>query len=204
MKKLRNIGWLLVLLLAASPAFSAGGGGVEYIFNAGSDLLPFLEKLLPADARLDARTGSILGVGGFGYGVGRDGFKTGGFGIGFWDTGIDATVPAVGGNVQSISGGFGGILSGTQHRFGPVVFALNTRVAAGGVAAKVQPESGKAYNGGSFALLAGADIELGVTFTRWMLVSGFVGVTGGVGFGSPDPVFVAVPTIGARITWGSF
>ena len=75
----RIIMMLLVAMSAPMVSFANGGGGIEYVTNAGSDVLG---KSLFGGSFVDLPTGSIAAISAFGYGVTIRGWKIGGFGTG--------------------------------------------------------------------------------------------------------------------------
>ena len=198
-------GFCVVLLLAPCLAFAGGGGGIEYVTNPGPDILG---SLLPAGSPLlRMPTGTVQAVSGFGYGVTYDGWKIGGFGT-FFTTGapLSLDVPTLG-TVTRVIGGFGGIISGGQGRLGPLLFSVNLRLGAGGMGvgylwypAGMSPIP---VGPGTFALFGSVDAEVGLITFPAMAISAYAGVNGILALGYAI-VPVAVPTMGVRITWGSF
>lgn len=195
---------LALLLLVPCLAEARGGGGIEYLTNPGTDILGSVG--LPDGSLLVLPTGTVEAVSGFGYGVTRGGWKIGGFGTFFATEPMAVSVPYLGTVTRAI-GGFGGVISGGQGRLGPLLFALNLRLGAGGM--------GVAYTwapvgmdpmpvgAGTFALFGSLDAELGLIMVPAMAVSVYAGVSGLVTLGYAI-VPVAVPTMGVRITWGRF
>jgi hypothetical protein len=197
-----------LFLIAVSLSFAEGGGGIEYIGNAGSNGIPTLASRISGDGWLDVPTGSVAGFGGFGYGVTYHNFKIGGFGFGFFSGEISKTVPAFETELVGLAGGFGGVILGSQYSAGPVIIALNTRIGAGGIAVRQTSypprDSGRIYTIGTAALYGSADLETGLAMNRNMLVSLYAGVSGILAFTywQPPLLPLAVPEFGVRITWG--
>ncbi|MBT3272412.1 MAG: hypothetical protein HN368_04600 [Spirochaetales bacterium] len=199
-----------LILMAPLSAVAEGGGGFEYIGNAGSDGIPALARLLSGEEWLNVSSGSIAGFGGFGYGVSYYKFKIGGFGFGFLSGGISKVLPIYDVELLGLAGGFGGLILGTQASAGPIVLALNTRFGAGGISVRQRshPPSDKLtdYSIGTAALYGNIDAEAGLTINRIMLISVYAGVSGIFAFTFSDPPVLPllVPNFGVRFTWGSF
>ena len=85
---------IFLLLMVSTVVCAEGGGGIELITNVGFEHIPFVSGSPSGEEWLDVQTGSITGVGGFGYGVTRNGFKIGGFGYGFWSGEISKRLPS--------------------------------------------------------------------------------------------------------------
>ena len=209
MKKIAMMAISLFLLTTVS-AVAEGGGGIEYLGNAGSDGLPALAGLLSGEVWLDIPTGAIAGFGGFGYGVTRDNFKIGGFGFGYLSGDISKVVPVFGKELVKLAGGFGGVILGTQASAGPIVIALNTRLGAGGLAVNQRSyplgDGGQIYTFGTAAFYGSLEIEAGLTLNRIMLISAYAGASGilALTFWEPPVLPLIAPIFGVRITWGSF
>ena len=193
-----------VLLAMPCAAFARGGGGIEYMTNPGSDLLGSLAPV--GSSLLVLPTGTVQSVSGFGYGVTRGGWKIGGFGTFFSTEPMSVPVPALGTVTRAI-GGFGGIISGGQGRLGPFLFSLNMRLGAGGMGVfydwSPNGMSPLHSGGGTFGLFGSLDAEAGLIVFPAMAISAYAGVEGLLALGYAI-VPVATPTMGIRITWGSF
>ncbi len=181
MKRIR-IGIIAAALLAALPlasAFARGAGGVTggyQYFDPAVASGDFLERF----------------VGGFGYGVDRDGRRFGGFGLGFYSE----TDP------ERFAGGVGGIITGQEVRLGNVTLAATLWAGVGGMSS---PAFG--MEPGYMIGFAELDLEAGVAIFRWFQVSVYGGmqVMGNLTPGRPftDALYYS-PVIGIRTAWGSF
>ncbi len=118
---------LFVFALVPAALFANGGGGVEYITNAGSDVLG---TTLFRGSIIDMPTSSVTALSAFGFGLTRGGWKIGGFGTGFFTQDFALPIPEAGMIVNRAASGFGGIISGGMGRFGP--FAFCDQYEAGG------------------------------------------------------------------------
>jgi hypothetical protein len=171
MKKLPLL-LVCLLLLPAALAMAGGAGGVGF---SGQYFHPTLSS---ADL-------GMTSLAGFGYGVGSDGSRVGGFGAAFFSASGDA------------AGGVGGMLIGHEWTSGPVVVALTLWGGVGG--------GGWAGNGYMLAYGA-AHAELGFWVLPWMQLSAYVGyeALGNVLPGVPfSRAFLRTPVLGMRISWGS-
>jgi len=212
MKALLSIG--LVLCLGSFTGFTAGaypggGGGVELYTNMDAALLSGVG--IPTAALVDLPQGSAYGVGGFGYGIDRHGWKIGGFGKAIFMGG--PSLPLSMRNAQvvvnSVAGGIGGLISGGHGRIGPLDLSINCRLGVGGLAVSgwISRQGFAPYlsNIGIVALYGAADMEVGVHFFPAMMISAFAGIESlaPIAYGA-DLVIVPTPTMGIRLTWGSF
>jgi hypothetical protein len=199
---------LFVLFLASSPllSFAGGGGGIGLLTNASSQMFgmaPWANGIV-----LDYPAGTVTALEAFGYGVTRGGWKIGGFGIAFYATNLDLALYSDDLNVTGAAGGVGGVISGGAGRWGPFAYSLNVRLGAGGLAINADwndPRySSSHFVSGAFAMYGAIDAEVGLVLVPAMLVSGYVSLEA---LAVPTPttlVAAVVPTVGVRITWGSF
>lgn len=160
-----------LLLLATIPgwtSFAEGAGGLE-----------ITQSFAAGDATSAERW---TGIGGFGYGVLRDGSVIGGFGMGA--------------HSPSLSAGYGGTLQGWQHRWGPLVGLATTKIGFGGVATP---------NYSGFSMLGAAEAQLGILVLPWFDVGFKAGVAGTVTFVPDQSLKLAwSPVVGVRLAWGAF
>jgi hypothetical protein len=199
---------LLLMLVALSSApivsFANGGGGVEYFTNAGSDLLG---PSFFSGGLVDLTTGSITSLSAFGYGVTHGGWKIGGFGTGFYAKNLSLVIPEGDMTVNRSAGAFGGVISGGAGRLGLIGYSVNTRLGAGGLAVEGIWTGGSGLSpmtAGVFSLYASVDAEAGIILVPAMLVSVYVSIDAIVPIAPYFIAFLAVPTLGARISWGRF
>lgn len=191
---------ILLLTLAALPLAAEGAGGVEFTQVVGRDLWS-----LPGSARLPAGTGQISAVGGFGYGVDDDGMITGGFGMGISSRNLLLTDSPLGRPVNGFHAGYGGVMSGWQKRWGPLVGLVTTRIGFGG--ADWASDASGPWEGhtAGFSLLGMADAQLGVLVFPWFNLGLKAGVAGTVTLVPGEPFLLAwAPTLGLRLSWGAF
>ena len=169
---------IIVLLTAVVGvgAFAYGGGG----FFQG-DYLP-----VPHYSNIE-RDAEITG--GYGYGADRRGSRYGGFGVAIHDT-----------RNNELIGAFGGVISGSQLRTGPLTLSLNLWTGVGYVNADVIPSR---YATG---YLVEADAEAGFAILPWMQMSLYAGMQAIGSFDAAQLISSAryMPVIGSRLTWGSF
>ena len=197
---------LVLVAIAVAPvaSFANGGGGVEYFTNAGSDLL---ESALFHGNVIDMPTGSVTALSAYGFGLTRGGWKIGGFATGFFTQDFALAIPEGGMIVNRAAGGFGGVISGGEGRFGPIGFAVNTRLGAGGLAVMGSWTNGPQPSpmmAGVFSLFGSVDAELGIIVVPAMFVSVYAGIDAVVPISPFVVALLAVPAFGARITWGRF
>ena len=161
-----------LFLVPASLAVAGGAGGVGF---SGQYFHPSLSNM-------DLGMSSITG---FGYGVGPDGSRIGGFGTAFFSASSDT------------AGGVGGMLIGHEWGSGPVVLAFTLWGGVGG--------GGWSANGYMLAYGA-AQAELGIWLLPWMQLTAYVGyeAMGNVVPGVPfSRALLRTPVLGMRIAWGS-
>jgi hypothetical protein len=200
----RSMVVFVALVCFSLPCFANGGGGVEYFTNAGSDLIG---KGFFGGSMVDFPTGSVSALSAYGFAVTRRGWKIGGFATGLFAQDLSLAIPEAGMSVDRAAGGFGGIISGGAGRWGPVGFAINTRLGAGGLAVEGSWTGGSEPSpmiAGVFSLFASVEAEVGIIVVPAMLVSVYCGLDA---VAPLSPYFFAVlaaPTFGARITWGRF
>jgi len=171
MKKLATIAAAFFLLLPAALALAGGAGGVGFSGQY------YHASLSTADLGMTSLTG-------FGYGVGPDGSRIGGFGTAFF---------AAAGRT---AGGVGGMLVGHEWQAGPIVIAFTLWGGVGGAA----------WGGADGTMLAygAAQAELGYWILPWMQLTAFVGYEA-VGNVIPGPFsrpLLQTPVVGLRIAWG--
>ncbi len=172
MKRTILFAGLMVLVVFAASA--RGGGG---IFHGA--YYPVQEY---SNVDRDVRV-----LGGYGYGADRRGTRHGGFGLVIHDE-----------DTGELIGAFGGIISGSQLRSGPLTLSLNLWTGVG----YVDPW----YLGSRVELgyLAEATAEAGFRLLPWFQVSVYGGMHA---VGSLDPAYLIssaryTPVLGTRLTWG--
>ncbi|MFW5801562.1 MAG: hypothetical protein ACOCVC_05990 [Spirochaeta sp.] len=172
-------------LLMSSAVFGLGGGGIYW---GESTIVP--RSIIDADLRnTDAQ---FTYTGGYGYGVDSYGQRTGGFGV---------IISSSESSPEELFGAFGGGITGTQMRMGPVTASLNLMMGIGGFGGSMVPR------GGGLSILGEANAEIGVRVLGFMQVSLFAGLQGISRVGMPQRMydsFVYAPVVGTRLTWGSF
>jgi len=187
--------WALVAILsltATLPLAAEGAGGLEFTQVVGRDLWP-----LPGASSLPDRTGRVTTAGAFGYGVDPDGAVTGGFGLGVSSSGLDLPSSPTGQEATSFRAGYGGVLHGWAHRWGPLTGLVISKVGFGGAT----------WSGGisGFSLLGTAEAQIGYLVLPWFNLGLSAGVAGTVTFAPGQPFIVAfAPTTGLTLSWGSF
>ena len=150
-------------------------------------------------------------MGGYGYGVTRDGIIIGGFGLSFLDYNVaDANASS---QLRHFAGGVGGIVVGSRVFGGESAHLdLASRLGVGGMALWTgsntsTPGSLSDSNTGYMMAYAEPYVELGVGLTSWMHLSATLGypILGNLIPGKPmTDVSYFSPTIGATLTFGSF
>jgi len=180
----------LLILMAGGLAAEGAGGTFASVQVPG--LAP---SFLPAEAAVPGLRSS----GGFGYGVDRDGFIVGGFGMGFVDDGLLGDPTAKG---DKLAGGIGGLIIGQRLvRQGRVHLDLCLRLGAGGGA-----RNSGSWQGWAFAY-AEPYAELLVELAPWMALSAQAGYRF---MGNIAPVLSLQgisqrsPVIGLAVSWGAF
>ena len=137
-------------------------------------------------------------LGGFGYGVNSQGSRVGGFGFALLSD--DPKTPG------TITGGFGGTITGREVNLGPLMLALNVWAGIGGVKSRLnehQFDEPSRY----LALYGELNAEAGFALTPWfqLIIYGGIQGMGNLLPGSPfEDVLVYTPVIGGRLAWGSF
>ena len=194
----------VILMCLPLVSYAEGGGGIGLLTNVGSQNI----GAVPLSGMLDYPTGTMTAAEVFGYGVTSRGWKIGGFGIGFYGSGLSHAVPAEGLSITGAAGGFGGVISGGAGSWGDLVYSMSVRLGAGGMAVEGTtsfPSPGlNPFLGGAFALYGAIEVEIGVTIVPAMLVSGFLSLQA-VAVPTPLTIVAAtVPTMGIRMTWGRF
>lgn len=172
----RMIVILVATLVAAGSAFAYGAGG----FFQGSYLPIAQYSNVDGDAEV---------TGGFGYGADSRGTRYGGFGMAIHDTGSGELI-----------GGFGGVISGSQLRTGPLTLSLSLWSGLGYVSPRVVDSSV------GFGYLIEADLEAGFALLPWFQVSVYAGMQA-VGSLDPSALISSArysPVVGSRLSWGSF
>ncbi|MFW5777249.1 MAG: hypothetical protein ACOCZB_08190 [Spirochaetota bacterium] len=165
-----------LVIAFAGGAFAYGGGG----FFQGSYIA------VPDYTNID-RGAEV--VGGYGYGTDRDGARHGGFGLAIHDSSND-----------ELLGGFGGVISGSQLRAGPLTVSLNLWSGIG----FVNPELVRTRS--AFGYFIEADAEAGFAILPWFQLSVYAGMQA---IGSFEPASIIssaryTPVVGSRFTWGGF
>jgi hypothetical protein len=210
MKTLRVL--TVAALLAAcnvAAAFAGGAGGLLFGF-----LVPEWNPALLPD--LPAGQPGFETMGGFGYGVTRDGFIIGGFGLALldWDMYDGATWTDPAAAAPHLAGGFGGLLVGSRVIGADEVHLdLVARLGFGGMAtleyAGIDPFDGSPdYAASGYAMVyAEPYAELGVGLAPWMHLAATLGYPVFANL-IPGKPFSAVlgygPQLGATLTWGSY
>jgi len=191
---------LALFVLSALPLTAEGAGGVEFTQVVGQDLWG-----LPGRSSLPAVTGQITGIGGFGYGVMEDGSVIGGFGMGITSHNLDLAEGPGGTPVRGFHAGYGGMLGGWQHRWGPLVGLVTTKLGFGGADwSSVEGVRSEGSHAG-FSMLGMAEAQIGVLVFRWFNLGLKAGVAGTLTIVPGEPFLIGyAPTIGLRLSWGSF
>jgi len=210
MQKAWAAGILLVLLFGAAGGVVAspgGGGGVEYFTNLGNT--PVSKLGLPTNWLVDLPPGSVYGIGGFGYGIDRHGWKTGGFGRAIFANGLSLDLPDGSAAVTGAVGGIGGVISGTQCRIGPIDLSINCRMGLGGIAVTQKNlTAASPYStlvSGVVLVYGSLEGELGLLVFPATMVSVFAGIDALVPVPYPGSLTaLPAPMAGLRITWGRF
>jgi len=200
-------------LFTGIQAFADGAGGLEFMNSFSLEGNGYLQEAAQKMGLGNLPSNSLSAISGYGYGVGKDGIKAGGFGMLIWNNeSLEASEFHLGsGYVNSFSAAYGGIITGLQLSPGPFLLALNGRLGIGGVSVLVQDtklQTDYLYNSGSWygacSILAGADVEAGIILGDSMALSLFAGFTGTANFGGSSPLYVSSPSYGLRLSWGSF
>ncbi len=178
---------LSILLLFSGLLFADGGGGMSFGYQTTT--YPFLENYSVANNNMD-----LIYYGGYGYGVSRKGFITGGFGFTIMDSGSSS----------GFAGGFGGIINGIRLLDVPVTISLTSWTGFGGV--YTGPYSNTPYRG-FFTIFEEIDLEVVLPLMRWFMPTIYAGyqLAGNIipgRFG--QQYFSYTPVIGIRLAWGKF
>lgn len=189
-----------LLCLLSFPLAAEGAGGVEFTQVVGRDLWA-----LPGRNALPSQTGQISGVGGFGYGVLGDGSVIGGFGMGVSSRNLDLAESPIGTPVQGFHAGYGGVIQGWQHRWGPLVGLVTTKIGLGGADWSVEGGGTLGDHTAGFSVLGMAEAQLGVLVFPWFQLGFKAGAAGTITLVPGEPFLVAAaPVLGMRLSWGSF
>ncbi|MBL8968155.1 MAG: hypothetical protein JNG85_14205 [Spirochaetaceae bacterium] len=186
-------------LLLACAVLAAGTATLSARPGGGGGLLYSLQRpdWNPAFLPEASGSGSIGQFGGYGYGVDREGFITGGFGLVMFDAGASyqAAAPA-----SRVGGGFGGMIVGRRLSGGPLLnLDLAARLGVGGF----RPGAATSY----FSYYAEPYLELGVGLTPWMHLGVNVGyqLVGNLLPAAPGSAFgFHAPSLGFTLTWGRY
>lgn len=182
---------LSLIALSALPLAAEGAGGVDFYQVVGRDLWG-----LPGASGLPAATGQISAVGGSGYGVDEEGTMVGGFGLGVTSRNLSLTDSPTGTPVTGFHAGYGGMMSGWQHRWGPIVGQAVTRIGFGG--ADWSSVAG-------FSMLGMADLQVGLMLFPWFNLAVSGGVAGTLTLVSGQPLIIGyAPTLGLHLHWGAY
>jgi hypothetical protein len=153
---------------------------------------------------LPQTTGLISSWTGLGYGVDENGSLTGGFGVGISSKDLSLADSPVGGPVSGFYAGYGGMINGWQHRWGPVVATATAKIGFGGADWVVSEGWGTRHKAG-FSILGAADLAMGLLVFPWFNLAVVGGGVATVTTVSGDPFVLAyAPTLGIRLTWGSY
>ena len=181
---------VFLTLLPFSMVSADGAGGLYYGFQYYHDEW--------SSQDLESRY-----LGGFGYGVNSRGSRMGGFGF--------ALLSDDPGNPGTVTGGFGGTITGREVNLGPLMLGLNVWAGVGGVKSRLDEsglnEAGSDKPRGYLALYGELNAEVGFALTPWfqLVVYGGIQGMGNLLPGSPfEDLLVYTPMIGGRLAWGSF
>lgn len=183
---------LLILPSLAAQARPGGAGGILL----GLERPAYAPSFLPSTGS----EGRVEELGGFGYGLDREGFIVGGFGSALLDQVL--LVPDAS-REGALVGGIGGMLLGQRLVDGRRLdLDLGLRIGLGGLARA----RGSGWEGWAVAL-AEPYAELLVAVSPWMALSGRLGyrLLGNFvpGYAFQD-LLVRTPVLGFSISWGSF
>ena len=180
MRITRSVGVMALLAMLVVPVslgFAYGGaGGLTY-------------GLQYAHPQLTNESIGLHTTGGYGYGTGRDGRRTGGFGL------------AIFSETNALMGGVGGSINGHEFVSGPLSLAVNLWTGIGGAKADLRDP------GGYLILFGELNAEVGLSLRPWMQLVAFGGMQGIVNLVPGTPLYSAVyysPVWGFRIAWGAF
>ena len=210
--KAKNIRIALFPIIALSwaafsgGAFAEGAGGLLFGL-AQPSWNPGFMPAVPSDMP------TFEYMGGYGYGVTRDGTIIGGFGLAFLDCDIygaegwssSSRIPA------HVAGGAGGLVVGsriTGSRFSHLDIAARLGLGGMGLATKDLSTADSSYSAEGFAIVyAEPYVELGLGLTPWMQLSATLSYSfiGNLIPGKPmSEVAYHTPVIGATVTFGDF
>jgi hypothetical protein len=167
-----------LVVLPLAAAFAKGGGG----FTWGEQ---YFDSQL-ANYDLQATSSGV-----YGYGVTHGGQRIGGFAMALRSA-----------ETSDFTGGFVGTITGQEAHMGPVLVAVDLLTGFGGIA-----PSATLQTGGTFALMAELDLELGLGFFRGVCLTGYAGMQAFTAFSLDEQPFTNVrytPVFGVRVAWGSF
>jgi hypothetical protein len=170
---------LAVFLLSLAPAFAGGAGGI----TSGYQWF---------DPSVSSGDYQARFTGAYGYGVGYDGRRMGGFGMAFYSD----TDPG------RMVGGIGGLVTGQELRLGNMMLAATLWTGLGGLSAPVY-----GMEPGHLVGFAELDLEAGIAIFRWFQVSLYGGmqVMSSLAPGRPFQDFLYYsPVVGIRTSWGAF
>lgn len=178
--KTKAFGMALVLsLLCGAGIWADGAGGTFLGYTFGNDEIPGTITI-PSSGQ------ELLYFGGYGYGVGRWGSISGGFGLAVLDRGNGG-----------YAGGVGGFVTGIRFLRVPHV-ALVSWTGLGGLSA-----GGRGW----FVGFEEVDLEVGLPIVPWFMPTAYVGyqVTGNLIPGLPfRDSFTYNAVAGIRVLWGNF
>ncbi len=172
---------LVAVIFAAVPlaaGFARGAGG----FTWG-------QQVFDGQLASDDMQSSVTGV--YGYGVSRDGQRTGGFALALHS---NAAVPVV-------EGGFIGGIAGQEIRRYPFIVAVNLWAGVGGLTA-----GRGVLSDGALALFGEVTVEAGAAFMPGVMLTGYAGLQAMSAVSQGESFFSRVmytPVIGMRLAWGS-
>jgi hypothetical protein len=189
----RNRFLIAALALATALTASAEGAGgilagiVKPAWNPS--FLP--EALMPFDLEY---------VGGFGYGLTRDGGIVGGFGMAILDSSLLGSEPS---SDMQLAGGIGGMVVGRRLLASRGLHLdLMGRLGLGGIALREGVDWG-----GYAVFFVEPYLDLGIGLTPWMRLSANVGyqMIGNFAPGKlAEELLLRTPSLGFTITWGEY
>jgi hypothetical protein len=195
----RRLAIILLALVAASQAFALpGGAGGIFVGAQQPAFAPAFLTAIGADGM------TVEHIGGYGYGVDREGFIVGGFGMALVDPALLRPEPTG----DRLAGGIGGMIIGQRlGQGGRVLLDLCLRLGLGGIALG----GDAAADGGDWrgwAVAYGEPYaELLVAATPWMALSVQAGYRF-IGNFAPEAVFqgffLRTPVLGFALSWGDF
>ena len=173
MKRMTAVTGLLVMVAVAASAY---GGGF------------FQGAYFPVQHYTNMNREAEI-VGGYGYSADRDGSRHGGFGIAIHDARSDELI-----------GAFGGVISGSQVRTGPLTLSLSLWSGIGYVNPAV------VHSPVRLGYFLEADAEAGFALLPWFQLSVYAGMQAMGSFDASALISSAryTPVVGSRLSWGSF